>query len=509
MLDLDSLIQPVDDGSNYEDVEPGVVDALTEDNRRIVRESCEAFVNEWVQMDEVDDPTPHPFHLWPAQETVLDAFTEGGKHIVLKARQLGLTWLALAYALWRMLTRPGYRVVALSRSEDEAKELVRRVAFILTYLPWWLVQPGRPSGPVIGWQSSSMTVTITHPSGRVSSFIAFPASPNAGRSFTASLVLIDEWAFQQYAEEIWSAAFPTINRPNSGEVIGLSTGARGVLFERMWRDARAGRNFFKPIFLPWWSHPERTQQWYNETKANLPNSYRREYPANEEDAFSAGAGAFFPEWSDPVHVAFADDWYPQGDSWRIVIAYDPGFSTRASCHWYAIHPDGWSVGYREYYPQRVTDADQAAEIRRLSATPKGEREQIFAFLIPTDARLKSSETGNCTWDTFEANGWRLTAANNNRINGWRVLHECLKPFEGQDGKQTALLRFTRACPESIRHFPAGTQDKNNPEELNYSEDHVIDDARYFVMAGIAPKPPETRVINRKQPPAPRSKITGY
>ena len=67
-----------------------------------------------------------PFHLWPAQRAALRAMHDNRLNIVLKARQLGVTWLALAYAAHVMITTPGATVIALSRTEEEAKELSRR-----------------------------------------------------------------------------------------------------------------------------------------------------------------------------------------------------------------------------------------------------------------------------------------------------------------------------------------------------------------------------------------------
>jgi hypothetical protein len=475
-----------------------------------------AFIAGFVYIDDPDFAEPQKFDLWDGQKDALEIFLSGSKTIVLKARQLGLTWLALSYAVWRMISRRGYRVVALSRGEDEAKELVCRAKFILDQLPRWLVCKGLPDGEVIGYTSTTEAIYMTHPDGRISSFMSFPASQDAGRSFTASLVLIDEWAFQQYAHEIWTAAFPTINRPNSGQVIGLSTGARGTLFEEIWRDARAGDNFFVPIFLPWWTDPRRTPEWHRATVKAMPKTHRREYPANEEDAFSAGQGAAFQEWDDKVHIFGGEDWYPQGDHWRIYIAYDPGYSTHAAALWIALHPDGWAVAYREYYVSKVIDPVQAEDLRERSRQPDtiggepnpnaGKPERIRGFLIPTDAWLKKSDTGKCTADIFTEHGWPLTKATNDRIAGWRRMHEWLLPFEGEDGQKMAKLRFTRACKAAIRHFPAATSDKNDPEDVNYTEDHILDAARYFVASNVKPAP-EKKV--RRDKPKPVSSITAY
>src|SRR5690606_38447265 len=112
------------------------------------------------------------------------------------ARQLGITWLALSYATWRMLFHPGYTVVAVSVTESEAIELVdfRLKVFIFANLPPWLIQEKKKAPPGwdgLTWESNKHELTVHHPNGMISRFLAMSASPNAGRSLTANLLLLD------------------------------------------------------------------------------------------------------------------------------------------------------------------------------------------------------------------------------------------------------------------------------------------------------------------------------
>src|SRR5690606_13605286 len=116
----------------------------------------------------------------------------------------------------------GYTVVGISRTEEEAKELVRRLEFMLRHLPRWFCREGTKETRLSGWagitwETTALSVTIFHPGREPATFRAMTSNPNAGRSFTANLVILDEWAFQQFAEEIWTAAYPTINRPTGGQ----------------------------------------------------------------------------------------------------------------------------------------------------------------------------------------------------------------------------------------------------------------------------------------------------
>ena len=78
-----------------------------------IRAAIESYPEEWiraaVRIENPDTGAPQRFDLWPAQQDVLEAMRRDRLLVILKARQLGLTWLALVYALWRMLTVSGYR----------------------------------------------------------------------------------------------------------------------------------------------------------------------------------------------------------------------------------------------------------------------------------------------------------------------------------------------------------------------------------------------------------------
>ena len=86
-----------------------------------------------------------PFRLWPEQRRVA-GLLEGNRLVeVLKARQLGLTWLVLAFALWLMLFHPIATVLLFSRRDDEATDLLAvRLHGMHDHLPAWLQAGGAP-----------------------------------------------------------------------------------------------------------------------------------------------------------------------------------------------------------------------------------------------------------------------------------------------------------------------------------------------------------------------------
>ena len=505
--------------------------------KELARQQCQYFIEEFVKIEDKDSPERVvPFHLWNTdcgefqnQVDALNAFLTDRLIICYKARQLGFTWLALAYESHEMLFSPGWSVVALSKREDDAKELIRRTAFILTNLPPFLViekknfkgswdEKGHPISDVPVWESTVLSVTIHHPQVKVkdkngkvrilpcepSTFKSLSAAPDSGRSLTANSVLIDEWAFQEYAREIWDSAYPTINRPTGGQVIGLSTIKKGTLFEEIWDNAILGLNGFRAIFAPWYLDPRRDDKWREDTKRAMPNTYRSEYPGTPEEGKTVGKGAFFEEWDEDVHVP-VKHWVPtKRDSGYIVGSYDPGFSSNACFKWYFVFFSGEIKCFREYYPHRVIDRLQAAEIVRLSCYDDGMFAKVkcpngveidvpgtpYQFndiVSDCDAWTPNRGTGEHTAEVFAKHGIMMRQADKSLEVGWRRLHDWLQPFPDAEGKMKAMLTFTADCQNTRKTYPSCVSSKINPEDIDKScEHHAIDVDRYLVMSRPEP-----------------------
>jgi len=504
----------------------------------LYRRDVVLFINDLVHIEDKDSAgIVIKFKLWPEQEKALRKMDEERFIVFLKARQLGISWLSLSFITHQAVYKGGFSATIITQTENNSKEMIRRIDFILRHLPKWLIYDNKARDKeeqkkqnITGmyFETSKQEIIIFRPNGEPSRITGATSSAAAAHGFTDNIVMMDEWAMHPEADEIWDAAFPTINRPTGGKVIGISTGRRGTLFEQIWNDADweyggergAGRNMFKGIFLPWHVDPRRTREWYEQTKRNLPN-YRSQYPATPSDAFSAGSGAAFPEWDPTIHVPYGKEWYPPGN-WRIVLAYDGGYN-HAAAMWFAISPDGWVVAFREYYPSYLTDPEQAADMKSLSRDPDGVPEQVDYMVADTSCWSKNQGTGESTIEIFEKYGlrpWRQ--ADKDRIMGWKRLHEWLTPLKDEDGnyildregRPMVRLRFTAACSNFIRIIPGIRAHKNKPDDIeDGQEDHLLDCCRYFVMSRPRPrmseKEKEAMEEARRRRIMPRSKITGY
>lgn len=437
------------------------------------------FVNTYCKIEDKDAAgLIVPFKLWDKQAEALRSIQENRFNIVLKARQLGISWLVIAIAVHTLLFTQGSTVIALSKTENEAKELVRRCGVILSNMGEFIRSQDEKNFDGATYRVTATTAEIEFKSGVKSVFRSFPSSPSAARSFTANLIIFDEWAFQMHAEEIWTAGFPTINRPTGGKVIGLSTMLLGTLFERLWRE----NSIFNRVFLPWDTDPRRTDEWYERTRDLLGELIKQEYPATPEEALEAPGGCFFDEFRRNIHIV---EPFAIPAHWRRYHAIDYGLDMLASL-WAAIDDEGNCYIYREVYQSELIITEACRAMRE--AEPQDE--EIYARYAPPDLWGRSNTDGKPRIDYFFENGFYFQKADADREAGWANVKEWLKVFEDkQTSKPTARLKIFKNCYNLIRTLPAIPRDEKKPNDCAkepHELTHAPDALRYLLIQ--APKP---------------------
>ena len=255
-----------------------------------------------------------PFALWPAQQAVLATLIAQPQTVILKARQLGLSWLVIAYATWLCLHHAYQNVLVFSKDQTSANEMIRRAKGIYNRLKEKPAQLARDNVTLLEWSNGS----------RIQSFAA---TEDAGSSFTASLTILDEFAKMHYADELYTSVKPTIN--DGGRIIIVST-AKGLgnAFHKLWGAAQKGENSFTPIFLPWTARPTRTPDWYARTAADAVSDahHKQEYPATSDEAFTdLDNERFLPSMT--LWDACREDLPPLGAREPLVLALDAATSS--------------------------------------------------------------------------------------------------------------------------------------------------------------------------------------
>jgi Terminase large subunit, T4likevirus-type, N-terminal/Terminase RNaseH-like domain len=234
----------------------------------------EYFISKYIK---VSHPTRGlvQFQLYPFQSKILSEI-QGHKSVILrKFRQAGATTICGAYALWFSMFNDHKTVAVLSKDDEASKEVVSRIKIMHEELPPWL-KPGlsKNTEHLIKFENGS--IIRSKASGK-----------QAGRSISASLLIVDEAAFIEHIDTIWAAAAPTLS--TGGKIICLSTvNGTGNWYHKMWTQAIAKENGFHPIQINWQDHPEYNcipgyeslyiKDWY---KVNRPKysykEWRQEY----------------------------------------------------------------------------------------------------------------------------------------------------------------------------------------------------------------------------------------
>ncbi len=312
-----------------------------------------------------------PFDLWPAQAEALTAMERERLIVFLKARQLGISWLACAFVLSQCITTAGQTWLFFSQGQDEADELIRRVAFLHDH------HQDRADFPAVTKDNTDEWAWANR-----SRVLSRAATKRAGRSFTASGVILDEFAFMQWGPGVLAAVKPTIDAGGKLFIISSADG-QGTPYHQMWLGAEAGANGFTPYFLPWTAHPGRDAGWRDRVQAESPELTQaevlREYPASPLEAFIHAAGLIYEGvWSDgPAdgNVTEAADYDPAGGdvAWAVDDGYVGGLDPATKLWTAASHPrvflliqeraDGTICVFDEDYRAGVLEGAHIADVQ--------------------------------------------------------------------------------------------------------------------------------------------------
>jgi len=213
------------------------------------KKSCSYFISNYIV---IQHPTRGKllFKLWDFQEDVLKSFLNHRFNIILKARQLGISTLIAAYALWLATFHNDKSILCMATKADVAKNIIKKVDVMIKGLPLWL----RPE--LVDDNKFEKTFVNR------SSIKAIGTTEESGRSEALSLLILDEAAFidQRIMETVWGAASHTLS--TGGDCIVCSTpNGVGNWFHKTFVDAEARLNEFYPMTLHWSVHPEHTIEW--------------------------------------------------------------------------------------------------------------------------------------------------------------------------------------------------------------------------------------------------------
>ena len=327
------------------------------------------FINRYVQ---IQHPIRGriPFHTFPFQDDCLIAFSENRFNVVVKSRQLGLSTLSAAYAVWMALFRKDKTILVIATKLAVAQNFIKKVKVALHAIPRWMW---------ITEITAKNTQAVEFSNGSV--IKAVPTSEDAGRSEALSLLIVDEAAFIRNFDELWKGLYPTLSTGGRAIVVSTPNGTGGQYYD-IYHGAIANENEFNAVKLPWDVHPERNNAWFENESRNL----NKQQIAQELLCDFQASGETFLATEDIEKLKMQiktplEVWGPDNAIWVWKYVLDG--------HQYIISADvsrGDGADYSTFHVIDTTESEVVAEFK--GKIPPDQ----FAYLLVEAARRYSEAT---------------------------------------------------------------------------------------------------------------------
>ena len=393
-----------------------------------------------------------PFELWDTllvsdkddnQVTTLKKMLDKNRIICLKARQVGMTTLIIAYFLCEMLFHPRAFCLLLSRGEIEAQELLQKMKDMYKLLPDWM---------------KSKTVTDTKSEWRLENgSVVMALSSARGDSYSATHVLIDEAALLYRSnislEQVLLNLQPTVGMSGKIFLISKADKSRPVSsFNNMFKAAYADKSHWTSAFIPYYVVPGRTPEWYEKEKlgsmsVNGTLDYVYEsYPENPNQALAPKSTnkrlnykwvdtCFVPIDSDDILTPEDDSRIPAINGFEVyempvygekyIITADPSEGNETS------DPSSITVG--KHRAEKVVVEDEETGRKKIETIHWFE--EVAGFNLPVDPKILGSYLNMVS--KFYNNAPLLYEANEHgrALKLWLEDHGEMTRLNGTDGKE--------------------------------------------------------------------------
>jgi len=249
------------------------------------------------------------------------------------------------------------------------------------------------------------------------------------------------------------------------------------------------------MFIPASVHDNPTvDQSYVDWLKSLPEHLRKAWLEGSWEIFE---GQFFEEWSNKTHVI---EPFNIPSDWDRIAGLDLGFTKNhpTVCLWLAQDPTTKDLYiYREYAAYGVTEQ----YILDIKAMQHGEHVRaIYADPSMFNSSIKQRFDDESPDFMFMREGLPLTPANNDRINGWRVMKQWLHWTQNKPPRMYVFdicHTLIQTLP-SLRYAKTGNIGGVYKEDLDTNmQDDAVDALRYALVSGYGyPTPSEAELLGQ-------------
>ena len=247
------------------------------------KQSIFYFINNYARI--CDMAEPEPVKLYDFQQKFLKTFLHDKYSIVLGSRQTGKTRSTQLLCIWLMIFFPGYKIMHINRTVENACTNLREIKQMMQALPRWMV-------PEYGLKNLDSHILLKNDSefkcessgSNVSATKA--TSAGAGRGLRPFLLWVDESAYVDL-DKLSDSIIPTTSKVHikckqNNIPYGIlftstpnGTTGKGEFFFKLWCDAICGIGVYKPIKMHWSEVPDYDDAWYESVKARLRFNERK------------------------------------------------------------------------------------------------------------------------------------------------------------------------------------------------------------------------------------------
>jgi hypothetical protein len=317
--------------------------------REVIRELCKRdklfFINNflWTYDPRPDrKPNHFPFITYPFQDEFIrwrdERFAKIEDGMIEKCRDMGMTWMFLAWDLHQWLFSDSFNALLGSRKEDlvdtydDPNCLFWKLDYMISKLPEWL----KPAG--YNKEKHRKLMLLINPVNN-NSISGESSNPEFSRQGRYTVIDMDEFAFWDNSYTAWTAT-------------GSSTRCRfAISTPNGMNNKFADLRFNSPIKIftaKWQEHPLKDDAWREKEASRLtPKELAQEI---DLDYKASGGDMWLPLYRvNASNIELFDPINPVPDYWNLYGSIDQHSKNPSSCHIYGIDLDGCVYAIDERY----------------------------------------------------------------------------------------------------------------------------------------------------------------
>ena len=197
-----------------------------------------------------------PFKLFLRQKELIHNYEKYRYNLVLKYRQAGITTVTAAYAAAKTVTADPEnpeKILILANKQETAIEFLNKIVEFIKQSPTFLISnvgDVKPDGKIEFPKGAQKHVKFKN----LCEIKAVATSKDALRGYTPTIMILDEAAFIEGGQELWSACLASVGTGGKVYLISTPNGMDEIYYEA-YDGSVSGKNTFHITQIKWWEDP--------------------------------------------------------------------------------------------------------------------------------------------------------------------------------------------------------------------------------------------------------------